>query len=735
MFSKSPSRSSLQLPCGSLASGWRTSWTGCVYLSHAFAANMSEPTAPRQIAPGPSSLKSDLLPGDSPPGENNRTPMDPSKKRVSMACLACKKSKRKCSGVPPCDNCRAFNRQCIFDETLDQRRRVAAKRTADELSYHRDMLNDLLRVMRADDRSFGLRLLDIIRRDATAEEMRGFIDEALAQMEGTDSADEVTMRKLEDVRRVINVEGAGPSFRPKVMDIHYLCDEVPFRVPAKPWTTITEDADLVSHLISLYFTWDFPFHAFLDREVFLRDMAMGDLNSEFCSPFLVNALLANACHFSDYLEAYVDPGDIVTKGADFLAEAERLRDEEPAKLSLAFLQGTLLLYERYSISGHNDLGYKMLHQAIWTGESLGLIGPKVFKLGSGQLTEDMKTSIKRTAWGLFHIDTVVHTDFLRPSLIDKVNLERPDSTRMDETALWVPYPSHRAPRPSLLSQYFDESWNLCEIARDISQQLYAINGSSFSAYHQRRTKEALYERLWRWYQGLPDTFNPDRNPPPYIILLRMRYHTLTINLFSWRPEDDVSSVDIEAPKTPESPPGFSLPRLKFDALENILSSARAISALARLYRREYGMSRAHHFALYAINLALFTMLDCDGFDILDQDFLSLTSAFISLTSRSQLGRNLFHLFRQSVLGKGQGQRASSSSAVNDELKALFTEDISSPSRWDGYDKGLEKLNEDERYHGIPGEGDHSLFDMLDCYESLSLGKDEIAPERYRPEAR
>ncbi|KAF7622505.1 hypothetical protein AFLA_009041 [Aspergillus flavus NRRL3357] len=190
---------------------------------------MSEQSAHRQIAPGPS-LKSELPPGDSPPGENYRTtPMDPSKKRVSMACLACKKSKRKCSGVPPCDNCRAFNRQCIFDETLDQRRRVAAKRTADELSYHRDMLNDLLRVMRADDQSFGLRLLDIIRRDATAEEMRGFIDEALAQMEGTDSADEVTVRKLEDVRRVINAEGAGPSFRPKVMDIHYLCDEILYR--------------------------------------------------------------------------------------------------------------------------------------------------------------------------------------------------------------------------------------------------------------------------------------------------------------------------------------------------------------------------------------------------------------------------------------------------------------------------------------------------------------------------
>ena len=79
------------------------------------------------------------------------------------------------------------------------------------------------------------------------------------------------------------------------MDIHYLCDEAPMQVPASPWTIVTNDADLVSHLVSLYFTWDYPFHGILDREVFLRHMQSGDLRSEFCSPFLVNALLSNAC--------------------------------------------------------------------------------------------------------------------------------------------------------------------------------------------------------------------------------------------------------------------------------------------------------------------------------------------------------------------------------------------------------------------------------------------------------
>jgi hypothetical protein len=40
------------------------------------------------------------------------------------------------------------------------------------------------------------------------------------------------------------------------------------------------------------------------------------------------------------------PGDISSKGSDFLAEAERLRGEESSQPSLAGLQGTLLMYER-----------------------------------------------------------------------------------------------------------------------------------------------------------------------------------------------------------------------------------------------------------------------------------------------------------------------------------------------------------------------------------------------------
>jgi hypothetical protein len=59
-------------------------------------STMSEFSPQRQLAPGPSGLPL----RESPPGDGLRHPMDPAKKRVSMACLACKKSKRKVHFLP-----------------------------------------------------------------------------------------------------------------------------------------------------------------------------------------------------------------------------------------------------------------------------------------------------------------------------------------------------------------------------------------------------------------------------------------------------------------------------------------------------------------------------------------------------------------------------------------------------------------------------------------------------------
>ncbi|KAJ5632111.1 C6 transcription factor [Penicillium lividum] len=641
-----------------------------------------------------------------------------------------------CSGTPPCENCRAFQRTCIFDESLDQRRRVAAKRTADELGYHRDLLNDLFKLVREADETCALELLDIIRRNAPPHEVKSYINETLATLGADNTTPRETVAKLEDVRYLLNVEADGPAIRSKVMDIHYLCDEAPLKVPARPWTNVTDDADLVSNLVSLYFTWDYPFQGGLDQDVFLKHMVAGDLRSEFCSPYLVNAMLSNACYYSEFSEAYVVPGNIASKGCDFLAEAERLKELQSTQPSLVLLQGTLLMYERYAMSHNNDLGYITLHEAIRIGESLGLVGDKGPRIASDQLSKDMDSSCRRAAWGLFNIDTMVHTGFLRPCLIDHVNLPRIESEFSGGQPQWTPYPTHRKPRPSYLKQFLYEACNLSAIGHDISRSMFS--GENRDESLQRQNREVLYERLRRWEALLPGAF-ASTDPPPHIILLRMRYNTLIINLFSCISESEFSCSTSEAPHTPESPPRPT-PESKYNAWDVAQSAARGITELANIHRQEYGLSRAHQFAMYAINLALFTMLEQEGFDVLDPDFLSLASAFSIVASRSALGRNLFHMFRQSVRAKAQGNRIRGVSSISDELKDLFDEESTRKGhdRFDDYAEGLEKLNQEQKYHGIgegadlqdyPGMG---LSDMLDRYESLSLGKDDVFLERHRP---
>lgn len=233
-------------------------------------------------------------------------------------------------------------------------------------------------------------------------------------------------------------------------------------------------------------------------------------------------------YFSEFSEAYVVPGDISSKGCDFLAEAERLKADAPSRPSLATLQGTLLMYERYAMSRDDDLGYIMLHEAISMGESLGLVGVSGSHITSEQLSRDMDASCRRTAWGLFNIDTwvkkahsvrigrltsfrMVHTGFLRPCLIEHVNMPRVGRDVGQDQLTWRPYPTHRQSRPSEISLYFDEACNLSSIARDISRSMFGGERS------QQLSREDLYERLMRWKESLPNEF--EDGMPPHLILL------------------------------------------------------------------------------------------------------------------------------------------------------------------------------------------------------------------------
>jgi hypothetical protein len=90
------------------------------------------------------------------------------------------------------------------------------------------------------------------------------------------------------------------------------------------WTDVTSNHELIEHLSMLYFRWEYPLFASVSKDQFLADFRSG--RRRYCSPLLVNALLAVGCRFSDRIECRSDPSD-PDPGEHFFMEAKRLLAE------------------------------------------------------------------------------------------------------------------------------------------------------------------------------------------------------------------------------------------------------------------------------------------------------------------------------------------------------------------------------------------------------------------------
>ncbi|OKL57365.1 hypothetical protein UA08_07431 [Talaromyces atroroseus] len=251
----------------------------------------------------------------------------------------------------------------------------------DVLENDRRLLFRLLETLRTGQDSRVDELVNYIRSSASTDEVRQRLDHYLQQTEFG--------RTPQSTDMYVDRE-QSPEFQNRPSTILTETPEV--IVSAKPWTTVTDDDAFVSQLIYLWLTWHLPWFHCIDQEIFVRAMQSENPQSPLCSPFLVNAILAEACFFSECFEAC--DGDTRTNGDRFYAEAKRLLDDEEGRFSIP--QGLGVMFECIQAAeGIRTLRRRQARLVLETDMSTTDLGQLIDRIELGDVVWDIASFLFR----------------------------------------------------------------------------------------------------------------------------------------------------------------------------------------------------------------------------------------------------------------------------------------------------------------------------------------------------
>ncbi len=165
--------------------------------------------------------------------------------------------------------------------------------------------------------------------------------------------------------------------------------------------------------MNMYFTWHYTYFTTLSKSLFYRDFLLGmpppgtRRKTEYCTPLLVNAMLALGCHFTSWPAARANPSDSATAGDHFAKEAKRLlmENDEHESPRLATVQALALMSVREAGCGREAKGW------VYSGMSFRMAYDLGLNVDSGLLSiDEEETDARRMSlWGCFLFDKYAST--------------------------------------------------------------------------------------------------------------------------------------------------------------------------------------------------------------------------------------------------------------------------------------------------------------------------------------
>ncbi|KAK1148200.1 hypothetical protein N8T08_010846 [Aspergillus melleus] len=493
-----------------------------------------------------------------PTGANAGPDSQQRRKNVGTACLACKARKLKCTSNSPCANCAKNGLECTLNQAADKRRRGHMKRRIDLLEDREDLLIGLVGVIRESGNRRTIPLLNLIRSKASLSDLRHYIDHELPRADLARTPELVEV--CNEVQRLQQNEARSVR---RILDAKRLSDIPRFRVPASPWTTVTEDDDFVSHLA-----------------------------------------------YSDYPEACAKAEDPTTRGSHFYDEAKRLLEKEEGRITLPTVQGLGVLWSCASMTGRDRQGWIYRSQLAYSVQELShtysVLAPK-----ADEDTLRMARVISNTHWGLFNIATVhALLEKKMPPIKPPKRVSLPPVSHDSDQDDWQPYPTFAEGIQSHTDCLFNALCQLNLIAYDVCALSFR-GDPDWSPVERDRHIEDAHTRLRQWSDRLPDCLKGSQIEAPHSLSLHMYYHAIIMilcGLSNTLPSSSPHPHPHLHPH-PHPHPQYHNNHQEHSLNNSRLSSARTISQLLRIHRTSWGVDRMPVQNIHFIATALFALLD------------------------------------------------------------------------------------------------------------------------------
>ncbi|QIX02099.1 hypothetical protein AMS68_007616 [Peltaster fructicola] len=588
---------------------------------------------------------------------------------VTAACENCRKRKQKCSAERP------KNVECVYETIASETHGKAVKRKHTELEARHREYEDFIKLLHTAPETEVATLLQQLRAGAT-------IDTLLTRMQSAELLTQLSLVPETRYRYVLPVTATMPALldnplNPYINTLVYeltlnqlkqgedvqddpteqTLEHQPFLTPyhaarvlapnlrstrASMWTSITSNDALVHHLLELYFLHEYPMVSCLHVDLFLADMKSG--RREYCSPLLVNAVLASASHgyHQNAKRSHVwDASNITYR---FTVEAKRLLEMEREQDSLTTIQALLILGIDCNRNAIDKVGWNYFAQAVVMARRMGLMSALHHVTDS-----DERLAKAKTGWAVFTWQSMMCYHIQKPSLCMSPPVERLPSegaapTFYGEVSLTFPLPNR------LWSMHHGITFRAFAQLYEIVNEL---NIASYSRGPQRTAIPAdeatiFHDRLAAWLLSLPEPLLARNICFPVHLQLHMFFYNVLISFLEPLVEQPFTGLLFSD--------GASADR---NLPSYIVAHARAcINTLLRLYFLRHGFAAMDTTVMQFFNLAGFDALQelelLDGLASPEHAEVHLSTVVLCAKGLCDQGRNfylaevVYRIFRSSM---------------------------------------------------------------------------------------